>query len=137
MAQTKYAAALLLAGGLLGLAGCAVTPPEPVTKRNSELTHGNVQLHLRVGETTQAEVLEKFGAPNVTTVDGAGREVWTYQRSARAAQSSSDSRYWTLILLGGASDASGFETTSRMITLLIKFDAQGIVVDFKSRASNF
>jgi hypothetical protein len=65
-------------------------PTQPVTTRDSELTHGNVQMSLRVGVTTQAEVLDTFGAPNITTIDGAGREVWTYQRNATVAPSSPD-----------------------------------------------
>ena len=46
-------------------------------------------MNLEVGKTTKANVLETFGSPNITTRDGAGREVWTYQRQAQVAQSSS------------------------------------------------
>ncbi len=65
------------------LAGC-VTAPEPLTKKNSELTQGMVQMKLEVGSTSKTEVLETFGAPNITTRDGKGDEVWTYQRQAQA-----------------------------------------------------
>ena len=44
------------------LAGC-VTAPEPLTKKNSELTQGMVQMNLEVGKTTKADVVENFGAP--------------------------------------------------------------------------
>jgi len=125
----------LLAVGMLSTA--CVAPPQPVTTRNSELTQGNVQMNLRVGETTKADVLETFGAPNVTTRDGSGKEVWSYQRQARVAQSSSQSGYWTILLGGGSSDSSGFESSSRMMTLIIKFDANDVVADFNSRTSNF
>ena len=118
------------------LMGC-VTTPHPLTDRNSQLTQGNVQLSLRVGATTKAEVLENFGSPNVTTRDGKGREVWTYQRSAQVAQSSSQSGYWTIILGGQSGQSSGFESSSRMITLIIKFDENDVVTDFNSRTSNF
>ena len=121
---------------LLTLIGC-ISPPQPVTDRNSNLTQGNVQLHLEVGSTTKAEVLETFGSPNVTTRDGGGREVWTYQRSAQVSHSSSQSGYWTILIFGQSSDSSGFESTSRMITLIIKFDSDDVVADFKSRTSNF
>lgn len=116
--------------------GCVATP-QPVSDRNSQLTQGNVQMNLEVGTTTKSDVLETFGAPNVTTRDGEGREVWTYQRQAQVSQSSSKSGYWTVILAGGSSDAAGFETTSRMITLIIKFDSNDVVTDFNSRSSNF
>ena len=118
------------------LTGC-VNPPQPLTERNSQLTQGNVQMNLIVGKTTKAEVIEHFGSPNITTRDGAGREVWTYQRAAQVAQSSSQSGYWTVILAGKSSSASGFESSSRMITLIIKFDESDVVVDFRSRTSNF
>jgi len=116
--------------------GCS-TAIQPVDNRNSSLTHGNVQMNIKVGETTQAEILDVFGAPNITTIDGSGREVWTYQRAATAAQSSANSNYWTVFLAGGSREASGFSSTSRMITLIIKFNDQKIVSDFNSRTSNF
>jgi len=119
------------------LLGCAQPPTKPVTTRNSELTHGNVQMTLKVGETTQTQVLETFGAPNITSIDGSGREVWTYQRQATVAQSTSSSNYWTIVLAGGSSGASGFEQTQRTMTLIIKFDEKKVVSDFRSRSSEF
>lgn len=127
----------LLFGLMISLFNLGCSGIQPVTDRNSQLTQGNVQLNLKVGETTKAEVLEVFGGPNVTTRDGSGREVWTYQRSAQVAQSSSKEGYWTIILAGGVGRSSGMETSSRMITLIIKFDGDDIVVDFNSRSSNF
>ncbi|MCB4743459.1 MAG: hypothetical protein LGB07_01000 [Sulfurovum sp.] len=94
-------------------------------------------MNLVTGKTTKAEVLENFGSPNITTRDGGGREVWTYQRTAQVSQSSSQSGYWTIILAGQSGNASGFESSSRMITLIIKFNSRDIVTDFRSRTSNF
>lgn len=110
---------------------------QPVTTRNSPLTHGNVQLNLEVGKTTQTKVLEVFGAPNITTTDGSGQEVWSYQRAATASQATQGSKFWTVILAGSSSSAAGFQQTSRMITLIIKFDEDGVVSDFRSRSSEF
>ena len=118
------------------LGGC-VTPPQPVTERNSQLTQGNVQMNLTIGHTTKSQVIESFGSPNITTRDGAGREVWTYQRSAQVSQSSNQSGAWSVILAGKSTEAAGFESTSRMITLIIKFDNNDVVADFKSRTSTF
>lgn len=118
------------------LSGC-IYPPQPVTDRNSELTQGNVQLHVQVGRTTKAEILDNFGAPNITTRDGSGREVWTYQRSGQASQSGSRSGYWTILFAGQSGGNSGFESSSRMMTLIIKFNSRDVVSDFRSRASHF
>ena len=121
---------------LILLSGC-VTAPEPLTKKNSELTQGMVQMNLEVGKTTKSEVIETFGSPNITTRDGDGNEVWTYQRQAQINQSSSSSEFIFVIIAGKSSSASGFESSSRMMTLIIKFDNNDIVTDFKSRESNF
>lgn len=118
------------------LTGC-ITAPEPLTKKNSELTQGMVQMNLEVGKTTKSDVIETFGSPNITTRDSSGNEVWTYQRQAQVSQSSSSSGFIFVIIAGKSAEASGFETSSRMMTLIIKFDRNDIVSDFKSRESNF
>lgn len=121
----------------IGLGACAPMPTKPVTTRNSELTHGNVQMNLKVGETTQTQVLETFGAPNITSIDGSGQEVWTYQRAATVTQSESSSGFWTILLAGQSRDASGFEQTQRTMTLIIKFSEKKVVSDFRSRSTEF
>lgn len=121
---------------LVLMTACVMPVAEPID-RNSPLTHGNVQMNLQVGTTSKAQVLETFGAPNITTRDGSGQEVWTYQRAGQARQSSSRSGYWTVILAGQGGRTSGLETSSQMMTLIIKFDADDLVSDFSSRASNF
>lgn len=127
---------LILATSIL-VSACATTAPGPVDQRNSALTQGNVQMNLAVGKTTKAEVLEKFGAPNITTRDGSGQEVWSYQRYATVSQSTASQSYWTIFLAGQASTADGFSQTTRTMTLIIKFDAKDIVSDFRSRTSDF
>ena len=119
------------------LTACATTAPGPVDQRNSMLTQGNVQMNLAVGKTTKAEVLEKFGSPNITTRDASGQEVWSYQRHATVAQSSSSSNYWTIFLVGESKSAEGFSQSSRTMTLIIKVDGKDIVSDFRSRTSDF
>lgn len=120
------------------LVGCA-SPPSSMesTVQNSPFTHGNVQLTLKKGVTTQAEVLETFGAPNVATVDSDGNEVWTYQKNATVSKTNENSAYGTVILFGGRSSSSGFEQSSRTMTLILKFDASKKVIDFKSMTTSF
>ena len=87
-------------------------------------THGNVQLTLKKGVTDQSEVLNNFGPPNIATIDSEGREVWTYQKHATIAKSEQAGSYGTIILFGGSASSSGFEQSSRTMTLIIKFDKQ-------------
>lgn len=121
----------------LSLAACATPAPGPVDQRNSALTSGNVSMNLEVGKTTQAQVLEVFGAPNIVTMDGARNAVWSYQRHATVAQANASSNYWTIILTGGGNQAAGFSESQRTITLIIKFDGNNVVSDFRSRTSDF
>ena len=94
-------------------------------------------MNLEVGKTTQTEVLEVFGALNITSIDGSGQEVWTYQRHATVSQSKSRSGYFTVILAGGGGGRSSSQQSTRTITLIIKFDKDGVVSDFASRTGNF
>ena len=122
---------------LVLLSGCETTAPAPVDARNSILTQGNVQMNLKVGVTTKADVLNTFGSPNITTRDASGEEVWSYQRQATVSQSSDSANYWSIFLTGESRSASGFSQSSRMMTLIITFNKNDVVSDFRSRSSDF
>jgi hypothetical protein len=110
---------------------------KPVDERMNALTQGVVQLNLVVGKTTKLDVLQNFGSPNITTRDAVGAEVWSYQRHATVAQSSSSSEYFSIIIGGTGKSAEGFSQSSRTATLIIKFDKNDVVSDFQSRMSEF
>lgn len=122
------------------VAGCVV-PPQPVEKSEAnKLTTGQVQITLRKGETTQAEVLDTFGSPNLVTLNSEGDEVWSYQKHATVASASSNSAYATVILLGASTRSAERQQTTRTMTLIIKFrEINGIkkVHEFQSRSSSF
>lgn len=135
----KFSTVFAIAAAL-AISGCVQTIPQQQDESKNQLTTGQVTLTLRKNQTTQAEVLEKFGAPNLVTTNADGEEVWTYQRHATVSSSSSTSAFATIVLAGVSSKTSGFEQSSRTMTLIIKFkDLGGIktVVDFSSRASSF
>lgn len=73
--MTKLTRMSIGAMAFAAMTACTTPGPDPVDQRNSALTQGNVQLNLKVGETSKAEVLEKFGSPNITTRDASGSEV--------------------------------------------------------------
>jgi uncharacterized lipoprotein YajG len=120
--------------------GCVTTQTDTPPIGKSNLTSGQVSLTLKKDKTTQAEVVETFGAPNLVTQNASGEEVWTYQRNATVANASSSQGYATIILAGISSKSSGFEQSSRTMTLIIKFkEVNGLklVSDFSSRYSSF
>jgi hypothetical protein len=132
-----FARLILVGVAAIALPACAHTETASEPAPNSPLTHGNVQMNLQAGKTSQTEVLEKFGPPNIASIDSSGNEVWTYQRQATVQQSSSENKYWTVVLFGGSKRNSGFEQTQRTATLIIKFDSNKLVSDFRSRTSEF
>ena len=90
-------------------------------------------MYLEKGTTTQNDVLGVFGAPNITTIDTSGQEVWTYQKYATLSRSTSE--FATIFITGV--NSSGFQRNQRTMTLIIKFDENKIVSDFASMTSNF
>lgn len=139
-------AALILASLLI-----ASTPAIARDQPNAAntLTQGMVSMTLKVGETSQYDVLQTFGGPNVSTLDGQGREVWVYDRHATVSyEKSSGFSVGMLIGAGGGgvggggglgfgSSKSKSEQSSRTMMLIIKFGPDKKVVDFQSRSSSF
>jgi hypothetical protein len=113
------------------------------------LTHGMVQMTLKVGTTSQGEVLETFGAPNITTMDGNGQEMWVYDRQATVTYDKSSGFSIGIFGLGGGGGGAGggglgfgsskskSTSTQRTMTLIIKFGSDKVVSDFRSRSSSF
>jgi len=125
----KHNKGLLAALLILFVWGCVA----PVEKEDS-FSHGSVQLNLIKGETTQNEVIQKFGPPNIATLDGDGNEIWTYQKRGSVSQSSVEN---ATITLGEGTSSSSSSGSIRAMTLIIKFDESKIVADFKSMYSSF
>lgn len=115
------------------LTGCASygTTKEPVEKSN--LTMGMVKHSIIKGKTTQAEILQMFGAPNLVTKNRANHEVWNYNKMAFEAKTGQDSM--TLILFGGSRAAS--TTTSKSFDLILEFDENDMVKDYSVISASF
>jgi outer membrane protein assembly factor BamE (lipoprotein component of BamABCDE complex) len=115
----------------------SLIPAAAIAQANDSLTHGSVQLNVKVGETTQTEILEAFGSPNITSIDGSGQEVWVFERHSTVSTSSSQGSYGTLGLVGASKSKKKSEVSTRQTTLIIKFDEKKIVSDEKSCRSIF
>jgi len=109
--------------------GLACAPPE-VDPHRGNLTMGAVQTRLENNRTTKAQVLEWFGSPNIATRDKEG-EVWNYTRQGTASEVRTSSvGAWMLVAAAGGS--SGFaHSGSYSFDLLIRFDRNDIVTDYK------
>lgn len=110
----------------------------------TNLTPGAVKKHIQLGCTTQAEVIEIFGSPNIITNNDQG-EVWVYDKIS----SSQTSAAFGLggggggaghggggggLLGGGVGSSTRSETT---IMLIIYFDKTDKVIDYKMKQTKF
>lgn len=131
----------------------AAAPAAAPATQASALSYGTVTSQVQKGKTTQLELLNLFGGPNISTTDAAGLESWVYERSV--SQTDVDTRSQALqgaVNLGlffnsanvaaGASGertsaSSSMATSFRSLTVIVKFDDRKVVSDYSVRASSF
>ena len=108
------------------------------------LTVGTVQKEIRIG-MSGGEVAGILGSPNIVSTDENRREVWIYDKvSTETAYSNSKA-----LILGGLVSSSGAgggafgkkagatSTTQKTLTIIIKFDDDGMVREFAYHTSKF
>lgn len=125
------------------LTSCA-TPYGDMAVKPSNLTPGMVKKQIVIGKTTQAEVMEVFGPPDLVTKKN-NYEMWGYDKISREAA-------YTAFGLGvggggpvgssGLGGLAGLGTgysaqSTKTIFLLIYFDEKNIVADYKLSATRF
>ena len=126
---------------ILIFSGCMAT--HSVEKSN--LTPGMVKKEIVSGVTSQTEVLNVFGPPNIITKNKSGNEVWTYDK---ISMDDSSSRMGAGVGGGGlpgpaivgaalSGSSSSRSTSSRTFTLMIEFDESDVVKEFSYRSSEF
>ena len=160
-AASIVAAAALAACGAVPPPVAPVAPaapaPSPLTagapQVASPLSYGAVTAQVEKGKTTQLDLLQAFGGPNISTLDRDGVETWVYERTATQTdvQSSSQSAQGAASLgaffkyvdinVGGSAGRSGSSssasTSIRSLTVIVKFAPNKTVSDYTVRASTF
>ena len=130
----------------------AVAAP-PAQSGASALSYGAVTATVAKGKTTQLELIQMFGGPNISTTDGDGVETWVYERSVSQTDVASKSNNWQAaanlglsfghvqagVSGGGGSAGSAASSASsfRSLTVIVKFNTNKTVKDYSVRASQF
>ncbi len=130
----------------------AVSAP-PAQSGGSALSYGTVTSTVTKGKTTQMDLIQMFGGPNISTVDSEGVETWVYERSVTQTDVASKSQNWQAAanlgvsfghVVGGASagggqsgSASSTASSFRSLTVIVKFNADKTVKDYSVRSSQF
>ena len=117
----------------LVMAGCATTrPTAQEIAKESALTPGMAKKYIYPGKTTETEVLEIFGPPDLVT-HKQGKDVWTYDKISQEVSSSGG--YITIIFAGAGKEERS--RSSRSVMLIIYFDENDVVKDYKLSAAKF
>lgn len=112
----------------------------------------NVQREIKVG-MSGADVIAALGSPNMVTTDSQRRETWVYDKVATERVYSTSGGGLGLMLGGASAGGSGagfgglggmfsksagaYSTSQRTLTIVIKFDKDGLVRDYGYRQSSF
>ncbi len=117
--------------------GCSESKPSAVTP-------GAAKKHIVIGQTNMAEVVEVFGSPNIVTRKN-NYEMWVYDKVSSRQTSS----FIGAGGVGGGVGSGGFgggglsagagssERSETTVMLIIYFDANDIVQDYKISQTKF
>ncbi len=154
--------------GVLVLTGCMTPPALPpaapaaapaaaptagAPATASTLSYGTVTSQVQKGKTTQMDLLQIFGGPNIATTDRDGIETWVYERTATQTDVQANSQAaqgaaslgaffkYVNVQAGGSVErsvsASSTSSSVRSLTVIVKFAADKTVADYSVRASTF
>ena len=122
---------------VLSLGGCvSASKHADQVQNNGNISVGVVQKEIKIG-MSGAGVLEALGTPNIVSTDEQRREVWVYDKVATDTVHSSSSGWVFAVLAGGQSHSAATSRSQRTLTIIIKFDEQGLVRDFAYHTSKF
>ena len=133
---------ILLFLGMIIL-GCATTQ-DVVPTQKSNLTVGMIKTKIVEGKSTQNDVIELFGSPNLITTNSEGNEVWTYNKSSYNTKETSGSANAGVLGVGailgvfGASASSVVSNASTSsLDFIITFNKRGIVEKYKIISASY
>lgn len=104
--------------------------------REEQMTVAKAQTEIKIGMPSSA-VVEALGSPNMVTTDTERRETWVYDKVSTNIQSSSSSSGVWLLLFSSKGKESQTSSNQRTLTIIVKFDKNGLVRDFAYRTSTF
>lgn len=127
----KFLVLIVLLPFVVIFTGCATSGVKEMS--NTNLTTGKVKLEVKKGETTQAEILQIFGSPNIVTKNRDNDEVWNYNRMSYESAYGSDGGGF--IFWGGSRAVSS--ATTKSFDLIIIFDENDVVKDYSLISASF
>lgn len=108
-----------------------------VPTQRSNLTVGIIKKNIIEGVTTQNDIINLFGAPNIITTNSKGNEVWNYSKSNYQSGSEKNETAWSLLLLGSSKSSVLSSSSTASFNLIIIFNPKGIVESYRVVSASF
>ncbi len=121
--------------------------------RTASLSYGAIKQALRVGVSTQEEVLSRFGSPNNMTLNAKGHEIWVYDLVRSEVDTSGSSANAGIkagfgvglgnagagALFGGGESHSRSRLVSatKTLTIILEFDRNHVLTDLLAREGRY
>lgn len=115
---------------ILAASACQSTPKDDA--ESAALSPGAVKMKIVKGQTSQTQIIEAFGTPDLVTHKD-GQDVWTYDKTTYDYQK--ESNYLTVIFAGAGGDR--VRSSSRSTLLIIYFDDRDLVSDYRLSALKY
>lgn len=142
----------IIGGSFLLLMGCLAQPQadspaetQPSKPQSTDsvgmaaLSYGAIKKHLKVGASSQADVVKLLGSPNNMTMTSNGNELWIYDRiSTESSTSGERSSSGAILGIGGASGgvgggaAIGGSSSSSQSRLVSSTKTLTVILEFKN-----
>lgn len=123
---------LVAIAALLLVSGCQNNATRETEPSRSNITAGMAKKSVVKGQTTQADVMEIFGPPDLVTHRD-GIQIWTYDKVRYDVQSTSG--YLNVLIAGTGSGRTTSSSTSTM--LILYFDSRDVVTDYRLNTVRF
>lgn len=131
----------------------AAPPARQASVQPAGLSFGAVKRHLRIGQSTQADVIRTLGSPNNMTLNGRGREIWIYDRintriDTSAFRTGAGAKLGLgmigsalgagmLFDLGESRSDSSMTSQTRTLTVILEFDDAHVLRDMLVREGRY
>jgi len=130
----------------------SINVPENSIQETS-LSYGAIKKYLKIGVTTQADILKLFGSPNNMTTSSSGNEIWVYDKVRTELSTTAEKGTAGGIVGGGIGIGSGgvgaavggsesksktnVISTTNTLTVIMEFNEKNILIDYSARQGRY
>ena len=130
----------------------SINVPENSIQETS-LSYGAIKKYLKIGVTTQADILKLFGSPNNMTTSSSGNEIWVYDKVRTELSTTAEKGTAGGIIGGGIGIGSGgvgaaaggsksksttnLVSTTNTLTVIMEFNEKNILIDYSARQGRY